>query len=170
MASGLHLLCYKAGGNALCHKAGGNALIYKWKKSGGGEGGEGDETKRRITIDVLWDPINWVCEAGDSHLMFGTILCAVNSGQASLISSNVSSVGENTWRYEVTEFPASFEVSMGFSAACIHKKYPEVQATVVANCKTTEQLDTTVQVPQSGSASKTVSIAVDAAGNVSMAG
>ena len=169
--SDLGLLCYKKNGSALAFKKGGSALIYKKRNSGGGgEGGEGDETKRRITIDVLWDPINWVCEAGDSHLMFGTIRCAVNYGQASLISSNVSSVGENTWRYEVTEFPASFEVSMGFSAACIHKKYPEVQATVVANCKTTEQLDTTVQVPQSGSASKTVSIAVDAAGNVSMAG
>ena len=169
MASNLHLLCYKAGGNALCYKAGGNALIYKWQSGGGGgEGGEGENT-RRIIIDVLWSPINWVCEAGDAHLMFGTIRCAVNLGQASLLSSDTSSVGENTWRYEITEFPAQFTVSLGFSAACVHKKYPEVQATVVANCKTTEQYDTTVTVPQSGSTSLTVAIAVDAAGNVSMA-
>jgi len=168
MASGLHLLCYKAGGNALCYKAGGNALIYKWQSGGGGGGGEG-ETSRRIIIDVLWDPINWVCEAGDAHIMFGTIRCAVNLGQASLLSSDTSTVGENTWRYEITEFPAQFTVSMAFSAACIHKKYPDVNVTVVANCKTTEQFDDTIQVPQSGSASKTVAIAVDAAGNVSIA-
>lgn len=169
MSSGLHLLCHKAGGSALCHKSGGNALVYKWKKSGGGGGGGDDENTRRITIDVLWDPINWVCEAGDAHIMFGTIRCAVSSGGATLISQNVSSVGENTWRYEITEFPAQFTVSLGFSAACIHKKYPDVNVTVVANCKTTVQFDDTIQVPQSGSASKTVAIAVDAAGNVSIA-
>lgn len=168
MASGLHLLCHKAGGNALCYKAGGNALIYKWQSGGGGGGGEG-ETSRRIIIDVLWDPINWVCEAGDAHIMFGTIRCAVNLGQASLLSRDTSTVGENTWRYEITEFPAQFTVTLGFGAACIHKKYPDVNVTVVANCKTTVQFDDTIQVPQSGSASKTVAIAVDAAGNVSIA-
>ena len=170
MSSGLHLLCHKAGGNELCYKAGGDALIYKWRSdSGGGGGGGGGETTRRITIDVLWDPINWVCENGDSHLMFGNIRCSVNLGRATLLSSIVSSRGENTFRFEITEFPAQFTVSMGFGAACIKQKYPEVAATVVANCKTTEVFDTTVQVPSSGSASQTVAIAVDASGNVSIA-
>ena len=166
MASGLHLLCHKASGNALCHKAGGNALIYKWKKSGGGEGGEGDETKRRITIDVLWEPINWACEEGTSHLIMGGISCAVSNGRAELISSDTSSVGENTFRYEITEFPAQFTVSMTFSGSCVHQKYPEVTAFVAANCKEAKLAETSIQVPQAGYASKNVVVSVDQYGRV----
>ena len=167
MASGLHLLCHKAGGNALCYKAGGSSLIYKWMKSGGGGGG-GGETTRHIVISVLWDPINWVCGVPESHLMYCIVRCSVASGAASLRSSNTTSVGENIFRYDITQFPASFSVSMGFSASCVQGKFPDVTASVVANCKTTEQFETSVQIMPNGSASKTVYVAVDESGNISM--
>lgn len=167
--SGLGLLCYKKNGSALAFKKGGSALIYKKRNSGGGGEGGGGETTRRITIDVLWDPINWTCEEPESHLMYGTVRCSVSGGTASRISQNYSSVGENTFRYEITEFPAMFTISIGLAAACVHGKFPEVTVSVVANCKTTEQYESTVQVPPSGSASKTVAVAVDASGNVSIA-
>ena len=140
MSSSLHLLCRKYGGHALCYKSGGNALIYKWKSGGSGGEGGGGQTERHLVISVLWDPINWTCEDPENHLMYGTIRCSVASGAASVRSSNTTTQGENIFRYDITQLPASFTVSMTFNAACVHKKYPDVTANVVANCATTEQI------------------------------
>lgn len=166
MASDLNLLCYKAGGSALCYKAGGNSLIYKWRREGGG-GGEGQST-RRIVISVSWNPINWTCEDPENHLMEGYIRCEVSLGVAALISSDTSNIGENTFRYEITEFPAQFRVSMGFGAACVHQKYPEVTAIVAANCRDSALAETKVNVPQSGYASKNAVVAVGLDGRVTI--
>ena len=167
MSSNVGLLCHKAGSNDLAYKYGGSYLIYK----GVDEGGDTPSEERTVTINVLWDPINWVCSAyHENHIMYGTISCRVTGGAATVGPSHTSNVGENMFTYTATEFPATIDVSMRFNAACSAQEYPPVTVFVAAACgKEMVQYQNLVNVPATGEGTKTVSVSVDQNGNLSIA-
>ena len=89
MSVDVGLLCHKVGSNDLAYKYGGSDLIYKGDNENTGE--------QTLTINVLWDPINWVCDAySENHIMYGTISCRVTGGAATAGPNTISRVGENT--------------------------------------------------------------------------
>ena len=160
MSVDVGLLCHKAGSDDLAYKYGEGDLIYK-----------GENEKLTITINVLWDPIYWVCASyQENHIMFGTISCRVTGGEATVGPSTISNVGENMFTYKPTQFPTTIEVSMRFNAACVAQVYPSVTAFVAAACGgEVQQYQTLVSIPSTGEGTTTVSVIVDQDGNLSIA-
>lgn len=166
MSSLIGLLCHVASRNELAYKYGGDSLIYKIDPEEEG----GNPNSRTVVIDVLWDPINWVCDTyHENHIMFGNISCSIASGSGTAGPSRTSQVGENVFTFTITGFPAVIDVSMRFNAACSAGQYPPVTAFVAAACgKETQKYQGLVNV-LNGEGTKTVSVSVDQRGNLSIA-
>ncbi len=165
MADNAGLLCHRAGSDALAHKYGGNLLIYK---AAPGEGGDTPGSSRTVTINVMWDPVNWVCDIQhENHIMYGRISCSIAAGQGTPGQSSTSQVGENMFTYTLTQFPAVIDISMVFNSACVGHEYPGVTAFVIAACRReVKQHQCWVDVTSDGQGTKTVSVSVDQSGNV----